>query len=135
MWAAFRSKVAGYSHRDWGAAAALTGVGLVVVLGWWHSLVAGLPLWHGIYCAVATATTNGGDCPLGGQGYLIASIEFFTVVPLFALSLTLFTSHFINQGAQLRTDDIKQHVTATFGQQTPAPPPGDAGPPPPGGPP
>jgi hypothetical protein len=53
----------------------------------------GLPLWHGLYCALANAVTDGGDVtPVNDAGYAIQACEYVTVVPLVAAAFSLFTS-------------------------------------------
>jgi hypothetical protein len=53
----------------------------------------GMPVWHGLYCALANAVTDGGDVtPVNHAGYIIQAIEYATVVPLFGASFSLFTS-------------------------------------------
>lgn len=67
---------------------------LDVILGVLYALVTpGMPVWHGLYCALANAVTDGGDVtPVTGAGYIIQAIEYATVVPLFGASFSLFTS-------------------------------------------
>jgi hypothetical protein len=67
---------------------------LDVILGVLYATVTpGMPVWHGLYCALANAVTDGGDVtPANGAGYIIQAIEYATVVPLFGASFSLFTS-------------------------------------------
>lgn len=49
--------------------------------------------WHGLYCALATAVTVGGDVsPVNVTGYVLMAVVCITVVPLFGASFSLFTS-------------------------------------------
>lgn len=49
--------------------------------------------WHGLYCALATAVTVGGDvAPYNVAGYVIMTAICITVVPLFGAAFSLFTS-------------------------------------------
>ena len=67
---------------------------LDAVLGVLYAKVTpGMPVWHGLYCALANAVTDGGDVtPANHAGYIIQAIEYATVVPLFGASFSLFTS-------------------------------------------
>jgi hypothetical protein len=77
---------------------------LDVVLGILYSVAEHVPLWHGLYCALANAVTDGGDVsPTNGFGYAVNAAEFILVVPLFAATFSLFTT-------VLTTKDVKAHV-------------------------
>ena len=52
-----------------------------------------LPAWHGLFCGLANAVTDGGDVsPTNPAGYMITAAEYVLVVPLFAATFSLFTS-------------------------------------------
>jgi hypothetical protein len=77
---------------------------LDVVLGVLYSFAEHLPVWHGIFCAVANAVTDGGDvAPSNPWGYAITSLEYVIVVPLFAATFSLFTTI-------VTTRDVKKHI-------------------------
>lgn len=76
---------------------ALVTVGAAVVLDTGLGLAYGsaehIGPWHGLYCALATAVTVGGDIPpVNSAGYVIMALICATVVPLFGASFSLFTS-------------------------------------------
>ena len=53
----------------------------------------GIPVWHGLFCALANAVTDGGDvAPTTPGGYAVTAAEYALVVPLFAATFSLFTS-------------------------------------------
>jgi len=93
-------------------------VALDVILGALYSLATpGLPLWHGLYCALANAVTVGGDVtPASGAGYVIQAAECSLVVPLFAATFSLFTSGLTSQDVHGRLaaaeKRIKDHTEA-----------------------
>lgn len=52
-----------------------------------------IPLWHGLYCALANGVTIGGDVsPTTNGGYWVNTVECFVVIPLFVATFTFFTS-------------------------------------------
>lgn len=72
------------------AAAALV---LDTLLGIAYGAAEHIGTWHGLYCALATAVTVGGDVtPSGVTGYILMALVCITVVPLFGASFSLFTS-------------------------------------------
>lgn len=72
-----------------------------------------LTWWHGLFCALANAVTDGGDAPpVNAPGYAITALEYVTVVPLFAAAFSLFTSGLADvAGAEER---IKRHVSGAL---------------------
>lgn len=94
-------------------AAALT---LDLALGAAYSAVTpGLPLWHGLYCALANAVTVGGDvAPANPRGYLVQAGECLLVVPLFAAALSLFTSGLTGGDVAGLEERIKRHVNGAL---------------------
>ena len=74
----------------------------------------GLPLWHGLYCALANAVTVGGDVPpANGAGYAVTAAECSLVVPLFAATFSLFTSGLTAGHVRRAERRIRQHITTT----------------------
>ena len=76
-------------------ALAVLGAALVLdtALGIAYGAAEHIGIWHGLYCALATAVTVGGDvAPSGVAGYVIMALVCFTVVPLFGAAFSLFTS-------------------------------------------
>lgn len=75
------------------------------------SVAQSIPLWHGLYNALANAVTLGGDvAPTTTWGYLTNAIECFTVIPLFAASLSFFTSGLAAVHIDRSEMRIKKHV-------------------------
>lgn len=76
----------------------------------------GLPLWHGLYCALANAVTVGGDVsPVNSAGYAIQSVECLLVVPLFAATFSLFTSGLTATRTDASEKRIMQHIEVKLG--------------------
>lgn len=70
-----------------------------------------IPAWHGLYCAVANAVTVGGDVsPTTAAGYGITAVECLLVVPLFAATLSLFTSALAGSHVTASEERVKAHV-------------------------
>jgi NhaP-type Na+/H+ or K+/H+ antiporter len=66
---------------------------LDALLGLAYSAAQHIPVWHGLYCALANAVTLGGDVsPTTPAGYWVNAAECVLVVPLFAATFSLFTS-------------------------------------------
>ena len=96
----------GISHHRIASACLAIGVFLIAVYGQAFATYEHLPFWHGAYCALANAATDGCDrAPTTHAGYLIAALEFVTVVPLFGAAITFFTSG-------LLAGHVRRHVTA-----------------------
>jgi hypothetical protein len=102
------------THRGWAAATIAAAVTLDILLGLAFAWVTpGLPWWHGLYCSLANAVTVGGDVPPANRaGYAITAVECLTVVPLFAASISLFTSYLASTHVQAAEDRMTAHVTA-----------------------
>jgi hypothetical protein len=70
-----------------------------------------LPWWHGLYCALANAVTDGGDVqPQNGAGYAIQAAEYVTVVPLVAATFSLFTSALSSVHVHASERRLKAHI-------------------------
>lgn len=70
-----------------------------------------LPWWHGLYCALATAVTVGGDIPPANTaGYAINALECALVVPLFAATFSLFTSGLAGMHVRASEERVKDHI-------------------------
>lgn len=103
-------------HRHHKRALVIIAVALVTdfFCGLGFAVAQAIPLWHGLYNALANAVTLGGDVvPTTTWGYATNAIECFTVVPLFAAALSLFTSG-------LTSNDVKLHINHHFGTKPPA---------------
>jgi hypothetical protein len=102
------------SHHRAALRVVTAAVGLDVILGALYSLVTpGLPLWHGLYCALANAVTVGGDVtPVNGSGYLVQASECALVVPLFAATFSLFTSGLTGTRVAVAEKRIQDHTEA-----------------------
>lgn len=103
-----------HSHHRVALLVVTSALVLDAALGALYSLATpGLPLWHGLYCALANAVTVGGDvAPVNAAGYAIQAAECSLVVPLFAATFSLFTSGLADvSGAEER---IKRHVNGAL---------------------
>jgi hypothetical protein len=70
-----------------------------------------ITLWLGLYNALANAVTLGGDVPpSNGWGHLVDACECFTVIPLFAATLSLFTSGLTEMHVVRAEHRIRQHI-------------------------
>lgn len=109
-------------------ALATIGVALAVDAGLGLAFAAvtpGLPWWHGLFCGLANAVTDGGDvAPRTGPGYVITALEYLTVVPLFAATFSLFTSALASTHVLASEKRIKAHVNGALGCADPPPGPG-----------
>lgn len=71
-----------------------------------------IPVWHGLYCALANAVTVGGDVqPTRPLAYLVTAGECALVVPLFAATFSLFTTGLTAAHVDKRHAEMKQHIT------------------------
>ena len=102
------------SHHRIAVLTVTAALALDVVLGALYSLVTPrLPLWHGLYCALANAVTVGGDVtPVNGAGYAVQAAECALVVPLFAATFSLFTSGLTGTRVAAAEKRIKDHTEA-----------------------
>lgn len=74
--------------------------------------------WHGLYCGLANAVTLGGDVtPTTPGGYVVNVIECLTVIPLFAATLSFFTSGLTAGHVDRAERRIKAHVTDQLADQ------------------
>jgi hypothetical protein len=81
------------SHHYIAAGVASFALALDVALGVLYGAEEHIGVWHGIYCALATAVTAGGDVnPVNTAGYVVMAVICVTVVPLFGATFSLFTS-------------------------------------------
>jgi hypothetical protein len=70
-----------------------------------------IAVWLGLYNALANAVTLGGDVPpANGWGHLVDACECFTVIPLFAATLSLFTSGLTEMHVVRAEHRIRQHI-------------------------
>jgi hypothetical protein len=70
-----------------------------------------IPLWLGLYCALANAVTVGGTvAPSTHVGYIATAIECGLVVPLFAATFSLFTSALAGIHVRKSEARMKEHV-------------------------
>jgi hypothetical protein len=101
-------------HHKLAAATIAVALALDVALGLAYAAVTpGLPWWHGLYCALANAVTDGGDVtPANGAGYAIQAAEFVLVVPLFAATFSFFTSGLAAVHVRESEERVKSHVEA-----------------------
>jgi len=80
-------------HHHVALATAAAAFGLDIPLGVEYGRAEHIGIWHGIYCALATAVTAGGDVnPVNTEGYVLMTLVCVTVVPLFGATFSLFTS-------------------------------------------
>lgn len=78
--------------------------------------------WHGIYCATATATTVGCDVtPRGWLAYAVSFAMLFSIVPLAASVLALFTTGLTADHIDARHDSMKRHIRAAYQGHEPGP--------------
>jgi hypothetical protein len=76
-----------------------------------------LPAWHGLFCGLANAVTDGGDvAPTNTAGYAVTAAEYVLVVPLFAATFSLFTSGLSAihiRGIHKRLDEMQPQADAS----------------------
>jgi hypothetical protein len=100
------------SHHRLAALVVLAALILDTACGWLFAVAQQIPLWHGLFCALANAVTVGGDVPPSTPlGYAVTAVECALVVPLFAATFSLFTSGLTATHVHQATADIKRHVT------------------------
>ncbi|HVT98448.1 MAG TPA: hypothetical protein VHE33_13175 [Acidobacteriaceae bacterium] len=100
-------------HRRAAAVLVVTAV-LDVALGVLYGLAERIHILHGMYCAVATATTVGCDIPPdNGFSYVLSAVMMLTVVPLFAAVFSFFTSGLTADHVDTRHEQIKEHLSGT----------------------
>jgi hypothetical protein len=87
--------------------------------GWGFAYAQDIPLWRGLYNALANAVTLGGDvAPSTPGGYITNAIECFTVIPLFAASLSFFTSGLAELHIRRSETRMRKHITEQCGTDT-----------------
>lgn len=79
--------------------------------------------WHGLYNALANAVTVGGDVvPTTPLGWATNAIECILVVPLFAATLSLFTTVLTAERVEAHVDkrhaELRKHITAVAKETT-----------------
>lgn len=89
---------------------------LDAVLGVLVAVADHIPVWHGVYCALGTATTVGCDiAPRTGYTYAIFAVMMLTIVPLFTAIFSFFTSGLtadhVDAKTQQQTDELKDHMS------------------------
>lgn len=106
------------SHHRVALVTIAAALALDVILGALYSVFTpGLPLWHGLYCALANAVTDGGDVqPANGAGYAVQACEYVTVVPLVAATFSLFTSALSSVHVRASEQRIKRHIEQHAGE-------------------
>ena len=83
----------GMSHHRIALIVIAAALVLDAALGLAYAVAEHLPAWHGLFCGLANAVTDGGDVPpRNAAGYAITAAEYLLVVPLFAATFSLFTS-------------------------------------------
>lgn len=101
------------SHHRIAAVTVTAAVTLDALLGYLFSVAQHIPVWHGLYCALANAVTVGGDvAPTTPAGYAVTAAECALVVPLFAATFSLFTSGLSAVQVRESENNIKGHVEA-----------------------
>ena len=99
------------SHRRVALLVIAAALALDTVCGCLYAVAEHLPLWHGLYAALANAVTLGSDVnPVNAAGYVINTAECFTIVPLFAASVSLFTSSLTEIHVRKAERRIKLHT-------------------------
>lgn len=89
---------------------------LDVFLGALVAVADHVPVWHGVYCAVGTATTVGCDLsPKSGWSYALFTVMMLTIVPLFTAIFSFFTtgltSDHVENVTQRQTAELKEHLS------------------------
>lgn len=89
----------------------------LVVLGWFHARAAHWPLWHGEFCSLANGVTDGCDvAPANHATYVVEALEYCTVVPLLAATISLFTTsataEHVRRHVATAASEIKRHTEA-----------------------
>jgi hypothetical protein len=101
------------SHHRLAALVVLAALILDTVCGAVFSVAQQIPLWHGLFCALANAVTVGGNVPPSTPlGYAVTAVECALVVPLFAATFSLFTSGLTAVHVHQARDEIKDHIAA-----------------------
>ena len=83
------------------------------VCGWLYGVHEHIGVARGLYNALANAVTLGGDAaPVNGWGYAVNTVECLTVIPLFAATLSLFTSGLTSTHVRASERRVKAHLEA-----------------------
>jgi hypothetical protein len=99
------------SHRRTALLIITTALSLDAILGIAFAAAQHIAIWQGLFCALANAVTVGGTVPpTTPAGYVITATECLTVVPLFAASLSFFTSGLTAGHVAGAEERIKKHV-------------------------
>lgn len=92
---------------------------LDAALGVLVSVADSVPLWHGVYCAIGTATTVGCDLtPKTGWSYFLFAVMMLTIVPLFTAIFSFFTSGLTADHLENTTEKQTKHVETLTSLQT-----------------
>lgn len=92
---------------------------LDIALGILIAVADHVPLWHGVYCAIGTATTVGCDiAPKSGYSYAIFALMMLTIVPLFTAIFSFFTSGLTADHIEGTTEKQTKHVETLTDRQT-----------------
>lgn len=103
------------SHHRIAGITVAAALALDVLLGWAFAAVQHVPVWLGVYCALANAVTVGGTVPPSVPwGYGLTAAECALVVPLFAATFSLFTSGLAGLHVTRSEARLKEHVAAAL---------------------
>jgi hypothetical protein len=108
------------SHHRLAAITIAAALGMAALLGAVFAVVTpGLPVWHGMFCGVANAVTDGCDLPpRTGPGYAVTFAEYLTAVPLWGATFALFTSWLASGHVQASEARIMEHAEDQLEQLT-----------------
>lgn len=94
-------------------------IALDAAFGLLYSSAERIPVLHGLYCALGTATTVGCDIsPDNAFGYALMVAMMLTVVPLFAAVFSFFTSGLTSDHVEKVTVKQTEHFTRVTQDQT-----------------
>jgi hypothetical protein len=103
-------------HHRRGLAVLTVTLALDAGLGISYARLDRIPLAHGLYCALGTATTVGCDiAPRNPAAYAFSALMMLTVVPLFAAVFSFFTTGLTADHVDKRHKQMTEHVTTTAG--------------------
>lgn len=103
------------THRRIAALTILAAIILDAVLGLAYSRAESIPAAHGLFCGLANAVTDGCDvAPRTTTAYVVTSMEYLLVVPLFAATFSLMTSGLTAVHVASAERRIKAHVNGAL---------------------
>lgn len=101
------------SHHRLAVVTVVTALVLDVACGYLFARFQHIPVWHGLFCALANAVTDGGDVgPTTRGGYAVTAAEYVLVVPLFAATFSLFTSALAAMHVRRSEKNVQDRVVA-----------------------